>query len=245
MDEKYEFYKYSINDNKWIRYKNGVEQENKHIIRTKDLESGDLLVCENCGTKTEYSIKNDKSDYEKVYKNNNPLHAEFYIGYEYRLEYQDETFESMPGFTYQDYDEENVNRKSGIQSLIRENAIDIKRNKAEGTFSWGNIADEYPLESSSGQKHYFYKRDNEAFFRHCECGEEPEAQVAICRDTITNKVDAYDLKRLTELNKPFMMGQTQIPRLIPLTEFFSSHMLSTKGCYFNERKYDTLWRYTR
>ena len=175
MEEGFEVYKgKGIGDNNsWERYKDGKKQESIYKIKAEDLEPGDLLVCDNCGVKTEYKIKDDKSDYEIVYKRNNPMHAEFYIGHNYDIKYnrekniEDEPFKKIDGYKYSDTEIINVIKKSGIETMGQGDEIKKKKGKAEGTFSWGNIQDEFPLESSSRQKHYFYKRDNEAFFRHC------------------------------------------------------------------------------
>ncbi len=248
MEEGFEVYKGKSagNDNSWLRYKDGAEQENIYRIKAEDLEPGDLLVCDNCGTKTEYKIKDDKSDYEIVYNRNNPMHAEFYIGHNYDITYnrsintnkEEDKFKEVDGFKYTNTEKINVIKKSGIETMRQGDEIKIKKGKAEGTFSWGNIQDEFPLESSSGQKHYFYKKDNEAFFRHCECGEEPEKEVKICRNLLNGKVKEYTE---LEIKKEKARGVV----LEEKTELFSVHMLSTKGCYFNERKYDTLWRFMK
>ena len=43
----------------------------------------------------------------------------------------------------------------------------------EGTFSWGNVHDEFPVESRDGNRHYFYYDQVAHCFRHCECGNAP------------------------------------------------------------------------
>ena len=90
-------------------------------------------------------------------------HAEFYVGIAYSSEF---------------YDTRNGNKndwkKSGTKvihdlygplHLIRPNG------KAPGTFGWGNVHDEFPVEDKNGKNYtYFYKNDDEAYFRHCDCG---------------------------------------------------------------------------
>ena len=44
---------------------------------------------------------------------------------------------------------------------------------ATGTFGWGNVHDEFPLESKDGVYAYFAKNEGETYFRQCVCGKLP------------------------------------------------------------------------
>ena len=93
-------------------------------------------------------------------------HVEFYVGDNYRTKYID-----MSGEEIEDW------KKSGIQDIKYNGETSetlLPGEKAIGTFGWGNVKDEFPGESKDGVKSYFFKNDNEAYFRLCQCGKEPD-----------------------------------------------------------------------
>ena len=92
-------------------------------------------------------------------------HAEFYVGVLYASEYYDNKS-----------DIRNVRKRSGtktINYLYGPEAPNVAGGKANGTFSWGNVKDEFPTESKDEKYTYFFKKDGEAYFRLCHCGAEP------------------------------------------------------------------------
>ena len=94
-----------------------------------------------------------------VCNSSNTGHAEFYVGDGYSTKY---TIVN--------------NKKSGLTSITTPNSFALPSTndiKAEGTFSWGSVRDEFPVESGSGHKHYFYYDSTTNIFRHCECGQDP------------------------------------------------------------------------
>lgn len=90
----------------------------------------------------------------------NPDHGEFYVGDGYTVTYVNPLAPDK--------------KKSGISEIaIPTSFPPVNGLKAEGTFAWGNVRDEFPVESGSGHKHYFYYDSVANCFRHCECGKEP------------------------------------------------------------------------
>ena len=97
-------------------------------------------------------------------------HGEFYVGgcgkeekYKYNVTYVDEEARTN-----------DEKKKSGISKITAPTSFSAPNSiKAEGTFAWGNVKDEFPVESGSGHKHYFYYDSVANCFRHCECGKEP------------------------------------------------------------------------
>ena len=145
----YEMY---INENGvWEKYylTNGVlTNETENNMSINSLIPGDMLAC-----------------------NGSPDHIEFYVGNDYEVVYEDllnnSTNRTLRNQQKKTYDWGNkfpkhngVNRTTGNNENIRK----------EGTFAWGDVKDEYPSESSSGQRHYFYYDTTQNVFRHCECG---------------------------------------------------------------------------
>ena len=111
------------------------------------LEPGDMLIANNLNTtKTEF-------------------HIEFYVGYDYP---------TTQYYLYKKKALRNELKKFGIKSLGEGKRIKISDDgRAEGTFSWGNVNDEFPTENKQGNfKHYFYFNPN-GYFQHCECGKHP------------------------------------------------------------------------
>ena len=87
-------------------------------------------------------------------------HGEFYVGGGYKVNYVNPLAPDK--------------KKSGILKIKAPTSFSAPNSlKAEGTFSWGNVIDEFPVESGSGQKHYFYYDSTANCFRHCECGQDP------------------------------------------------------------------------
>ena len=89
-------------------------------------------------------------------------HVEFYVGLRYASEY---------------YDTRNGNKndwkKSGtkvIHDTYGPHRSLVSGDKAEGTFGWGGVHDEFPVESKDGQYTYFYKNSDEPYYRLCQCG---------------------------------------------------------------------------
>lgn len=90
-------------------------------------------------------------------------HVEYYIGTNYKTEYCD-----MRNGSISDW------KKSGIEEIYETlGTKHIDNGKLYGTFGWGGVHDEFPVESSTGKLCYFYKYDDEPYYRHCECGKEP------------------------------------------------------------------------
>lgn len=90
-------------------------------------------------------------------------HTEFYTGTNFETIYVD-----MRNGTINDW------KKSGIVSITESGSNQpVDNGKLYGTFGWGGVHDEFPLESSDNKLCYFYKYADEAFFRHCECGNDP------------------------------------------------------------------------
>ena len=99
----------------------------------------------------------------------NPGHGEFYVGGGGKED------KNKYNVTYvnSNADTNNEKKKSGISSIeVPISFISPNSLKAEGTFAWGSVKDEFPVESSTGQKHYFYYDSIANVFRHCECGRE-------------------------------------------------------------------------
>ena len=95
----------------------------------------------------------------------NPGHGEFYVGDEYTVDYEKSVDEEP---------DRDKRKKSGISKITAHpNFSQVSGLKAEGTFAWGNVKDEFPVESSSGHKNYFYYDPIANIFRHCECGQDP------------------------------------------------------------------------
>lgn len=94
----------------------------------------------------------------------NPGHGEFYVGDEYNVDYVNPLAPTN-----------DEKKKSGISKITAPpNFSQVSGLKAEGTFAWGNVKDEFPVESSSGHKNYFYYDPIANIFRHCECGNGPD-----------------------------------------------------------------------
>ena len=138
----------------WKKYKKNGENLAETIennINLSILEPGDLLVC-NSGANG---------------------HAEFYVGDGYNVTYINPNADT------------NIERKkSGISTITTPASFDLPTSadtKAEGTFAWGSVKDEFPVEAGGEHEigkylNYFYydTTNNVNVFRHCECGNEPE-----------------------------------------------------------------------
>ena len=62
-------------------------------------------------------------------------------------------------------------KKSGIKKLGEGIEIPKTDNIARGTFGWGSVHDEFPLENKQGtERRYFYYNPN-GYFQLCECGQ--------------------------------------------------------------------------
>ena len=224
--------------NFWDKYRFEKKETGK-ALTINDLVPGDMLVCDTSyGKKYKiYVSNNDNPEYRwgEVNSTASP-HIEFYVGNHWEVEYNDMSFDGTNdyGYNFEEYEKKNVHKKSGI-NFISCNGLPTKgNNKAEGTFSWGNIADEFPLEATSGQKHYFYKTQDMAFFKHCECGAlDPNEMVVLCKD---------ESKANKEIRAYTHAQYESKSNLTKLTPYFPVHDLSSKGCYFCDRKYKILWR---
>lgn len=101
-------------------------------------------------------------------------HAEFFVGVGYSSEYYDNEARTK-----------DAKKKSGTKAIynIYWYSEEIAAGgKANGTFGWGNVHDEFPVEEKNG-KHftYFFKNDGEAYYRLCQCGAEPTSSDAYHR----------------------------------------------------------------
>ena len=108
------------------------------------LEPGDLLVC-NSG---------------------NTGHAEFYVGDGYNVV-----------FIEDDARTHIERKKSGISTITIPDKFSLPTSndtKAEGTFSWGSVKDEFPVEAGGehaiGEKLHYFTYNSNGYFQHCECG---------------------------------------------------------------------------
>ena len=102
-------------------------------------------------------------------------HAEFYVGIAYSSEY----YRNNADLT------ENLKKKSGtkvIHDTYGPHRRLVSGDKAPGTFGWGNVHDEFPVEDKNGKHYtYFFKNDDEAYYRLCQCGVEPTSSDAYHR----------------------------------------------------------------
>ena len=90
-------------------------------------------------------------------------HGEFYVGNGYTVDYVNPLAPTN-----------DEKKKSGISKIVAPTSFSAPKGlKAEGTFAWGNVKDEFPVESRLGQKNYFYYDPVVNVFRHCECGQDP------------------------------------------------------------------------
>ena len=69
----------------------------------------------------------------------------------------------------------NLRKKSGISTITI--PIDfnlVNADKAEGTFAWGSVKDEFPVEGGGehdiGEKLNYFYYNSAGYFQHCECG---------------------------------------------------------------------------
>ena len=83
-------------------------------------------------------------------------HAEFYVGIAYSSEY----YRNNADLT------EDLKKKSGtkvIHDTYGPHRRLVSGDKAPGTFGWGNVHDEFPVEDKNGKHYtYFFKNDGEA-----------------------------------------------------------------------------------
>lgn len=96
------------------------------------------------------------------------FHIEFYVGNNYEIVYENQLGnKEARNSAKKSYDWQNkFPKRSGDNKLTgSSNTL-----RAEGTFAWGDVKDEYPSESKDGKKHYFYYDTILSVFKHCECG---------------------------------------------------------------------------
>ena len=92
-----------------------------------------------------------------------PGHGEYYVGDGYTVDYVNPLAPTN-----------DEKKKSGISKITTPPSFSAPKGlKAEGTFAWGNVIDEFPTETKDGNRHYFYYDSGANCFRHCECGQDP------------------------------------------------------------------------
>ena len=100
-------------------------------------------------------------------------HAEIYVGNNYNkvLDGVEDRNNQKKDYIWNDSDVAHTDTTPGYTNKgTTENPIYVK----EGTFSWGNVVDEFPTETKDGNRHYFYYDSGANCFRHCECGNGPD-----------------------------------------------------------------------
>ena len=104
-------------------------------------------------------------------------HIEFYVGNNHKKilsEYtsSEERNREKKKYIWTDNDVKQTNAE--VKSTIKgKDAAGNATYVREGTFSWGNVNDEFPTESKGGQRHYFYYDSLNHCFRLCSCGKNP------------------------------------------------------------------------
>ena len=100
-------------------------------------------------------------------------HAEIYVGNNYNkvLDGVEDRNNQKKDYIWNDSDVAHTDTTPGYTNKgTAGNPIYVK----EGTFSWGNVIDEFPTETKDGNRHYFYYDSGANCFRHCECGNGPD-----------------------------------------------------------------------
>ena len=90
-------------------------------------------------------------------------HVEFYTGTGYRAEY----FDTLSSDDREDWKDSGIKSLHQIYGAVKKL---VEGGKATGTFGWGGVHNEFPIESADGKKAYIFKNNNEAFYRICWCG---------------------------------------------------------------------------
>ena len=148
-------------------------------------------------------------------------HGEFYVG----GGGTDEKYKYKVTYVNPNADTNNDKKKSGISRIEAPPSFKSPNSlKAEGTFAWGSVKDEFPVESSSGQKHYFYYDTVANVFRHCECGNEPEKYI------IKRGKQIFYFNSKNEADNAKVEGDIVM----------SIH--SNSSCDFDNRSYIVIWR---